>query len=182
MVGTRSPPPAAKRSAGFTTLPAWFFAAFCRALVPPTTKRVGGLRVGARAEMRYAAEPPRAQPRLRSALGLRPRLRASFKSAETADFQRRLSVRAFQGHFLGKIGRFWAYGGPRDPILPKKRPPKALQGRLQLVRQPPDHLLNGGLPARRGLWTAPGTVPTARGAFGTGVAPVGAPRHDLSIL
>ena len=26
-----------------------FFAAFCRALVPPTTKRVGGLRVGARA-------------------------------------------------------------------------------------------------------------------------------------
>ena len=52
---------------------------------------------------------PRAQPRLRSALGLRLRLRASFKSAETADFQRRLSVRAFQGHFLGKIGRLWAY-------------------------------------------------------------------------
>ena len=77
--------------------------------------------------------PPRAQPRLRSALGLRPRLRASFKSAETADFQRRLSVRAFQGHFLGKIGRFWAYGGPRDPILPKKRSSKALQGRLQLA-------------------------------------------------
>jgi len=29
---------------------------FSRALVPPTTKRVGGLRVGARAGMRYAAE------------------------------------------------------------------------------------------------------------------------------
>ena len=55
----------------------------------------------------------------------------------TADFQRRLSVRAFQGHFLVKIGRFWAYGGPRDPILPKKRPSKALQGRLQLAPSVP---------------------------------------------
>ena len=113
-----------------------FFAALCRAL-PPC-----GLRVGARAGMRYAAEPPRAQPRLRSALvptrfAVGARLRASFKSAETADFQRRLSVRAFQGHFLGKIGRFWAYGGPRDPILPKKRPSKALQGRLQLAPSVP---------------------------------------------
>ena len=40
---------------------------FSRALVPPTTKRVGGLRVGARAEMRYAAarrEPnPASDPR-----------------------------------------------------------------------------------------------------------------------
>ncbi len=56
--------------------------------------------------------PPRAQPRLRSALGLRPRLRASFKSAETADFQRRLSVRAFPDHFSGSFRRFGGYKCP----------------------------------------------------------------------
>ena len=55
----------------------------------------------------------------------------------TADFQRRLSVRAFQGHFLGKIGRFGAANGPRASILPKKRPSKALQGRLQLAPSVP---------------------------------------------
>ena len=48
--------------------------------------------------------PPRAQPRLRSAFvptrfAVRTHLRASFKSAEKADFQRRLSVRAFQAIF-----------------------------------------------------------------------------------
>jgi hypothetical protein len=55
----------------------------------------------------------------------------------TADFQRRLSVRAFQGHFSGKIGRFGAENGPRASILPKKRPQKALQGRLQLAPSVP---------------------------------------------
>ena len=77
--------------------------------------------------MRYAAARREPNPASDLRSGYRLRLRASFKSAETADFQRRLSVRAFQGHFLGKIGRFGAYGGPRASILPKKRPPKALQ-------------------------------------------------------
>ena len=66
-----------------------------------------------------------------------PSLTRTVRIRLTADSQRRLSVRAFQGHFLGKIGRFWAYGGPRDPILPKKRPSKALQGRLQLAPSVP---------------------------------------------
>jgi len=104
---------------------------------PPAAAPPCGLRVGARAEMRYAAARREPNPASDPRSGYRPRLRASFKSAETADFQRRLSVRAFQGHFLVKIGRFWAYGGPRDPILPKKRPPKALQGRLQLAPSVP---------------------------------------------
>ena len=86
--------------------------------------------------------PPRTNPasdprssRLASRSGLTYARRT--KPPRTADFQRRLSVRAFQGHFLVKIGRFWAYGGPRDPILPKKRPSKALQGRLQLAPSVP---------------------------------------------
>jgi len=67
----------------------------------------GGARVNA-----VRGSSPRAQPRLRSALGLRPRLRASFKSAETADFQRRLFVRAFPGHFSGSFRRFGGYKCP----------------------------------------------------------------------
>ena len=132
--------------------------------------------------------PPRAQPRLRSALRLRLRLRASFKSAETADFQRRLSVRAFSAHFSALSGAPGPKNGPPRPHFTKKRPQKALQGRLQLApslfaaRKTRGHLLNGGLPARRGLWTAPGTVPTAQTRSGLGSRPLGAPRHDLSIL
>ncbi len=75
---------------------------------------------------------PRAQPRLRSALvptrfAVGARLRASFKSAETADFQRRLSVRAFPDHFSGSFRRFGGYNAPRASISPKKWPKKALQ-------------------------------------------------------
>ena len=41
------------------------------------------------------------------------------------------------------------------------------------MRETRGHLLNGGLPARRGLWTAPGTVPTAqtRSGLGSGLRP-----------
>ncbi len=99
------------RSAGFTTLPAWFFAAISRALVLPTTKRVGRLRVGARAEMRYAAarrEPnPASDPRSSRHLswsGLAYARRSN--PPRTAVFQRRLSVRAFPGHFPGSFRRF----------------------------------------------------------------------------
>ena len=77
--------------------------------------------------------PPRAQPRLRSALGLRPRLRASFKSAETADFQRRLSVRAFQGHFSGSFRRFGGYKCPPRLHFTQKMVSKGAAGRLQLA-------------------------------------------------
>jgi len=90
----------------------------------------------------------------------------------TADFQRRLSVRAFQGHFLGKIGRFWAYGGPRASISPKKLPQKALQGRLQLAPS---------VPLRVKLGATCLTAAYLPGAD-SGPRPMGAPRHDLSIL
>ena len=150
-----------------------FFAAFCRAL-PPC-----GLRVGARAWMRYAADPPRAQPRLRSALiptryAVGTRLRASFKSAETADFQRRLPVRAFPSRFLGSFRRFGGYEGPLRRHFAQKSVSEGAAGRLQLApsifaaRKSRGHLLFGGLPARRGLWPAPGTVPTARTRSGLG--------------
>ena len=132
--------------------------------------------------------PPRAQPRLRSALRLRLRLRASFKSAETADFQRRLSVRAFPGHFSGSFRRFGGYKcPPRLHFTPKMAPkgaarPPATRPECPATRETRGHLLNGGLPARRGLWTAPGTVPTAQTRSGLGSRPMGAPRHGLSIL
>ena len=47
------------------------------------------------------------------------------------------------------------------------RPP-ATRPECPATRETRGHLLNGGLPARRGLWTAPGTVPTARTRSGLG--------------
>ena len=126
--------------------------------------------------------PPRAQPRLRSALRLRLRLRASFKSAETADFQRRLSVRAFQGHFSGSFRRFGGYKCPPRLHFTQKmaskgaaRPP-ATRPECLATRKTRGHLLFGGLPARRGLRTASGTVPTARtrSGLGSGLRPFAA--------
>ena len=117
--------------------------------------------------------PPRAQPRLRSALGLRPRLRASFKSA-----LRRISNAAcpsapFQAIF-GLISALWGLKMPPAPSFHPKnglkrrcRPP-ATRPECPATRETRGHLLNGGLPARRGLWTAPGTVPTARTRSGLG--------------
>ena len=139
------------------------------------------LRVGARAEMRYAAERrepnPASDPRSGYAFAYAHRS----NPPKTANFQRRLSVRAFQGHFSFKIGRFGAYNGPRASILPKKRPPKALQGRLQLAPSVPQ---GGKLGAT--CFSASScqtrTLDRARhrpdraSAFGPGVAPVGAPR------
>ena len=108
---------------------------FCRALLAAcggsALRASGG---GARGNA-VRGSSPRAQPRLRSALGLRTRLRASFKSAETADFQRRLSVRAFQGHFSSHSGALGAMNAPRALISPSKRPSKSLQGRLQLAQR-----------------------------------------------
>jgi len=130
--------------------------------------------VGARAEMRYAAARREPNPASDPRSGYRPRLRASFKSAETADFQRRLSVRAFPGHFSGSFRRFGGYKCPPRLHFTQKMPskgaarPPATRPELPATRETRGHLLNGGLPARRVLWTAPGTVPTARGASGLG--------------
>ena len=158
VVGTRSPPPAAKRSAGF-------FAAFCRALVPPTTKRVGGLRVGARAEMRYAAarrEPnPASDPRSsrhasRSGLAYARRSNPPDGGFPTPLVRPRLP-RPFFGQNRSLLG-LWR--PPRlhftQKIAPKgaARPP-ATRPECPATRETRGHLLNGGLPARRGLWTAP---------------------------
>ena len=153
---------------------AWF-AALCRALWPC------GLRVGARAWMRYAAEPPRAQPRLRSALiptryAVGTRLRASFKSVDATDFQRRLSVRTFSGHFSASFRRSGPLHGPRACISSQKWPQKALQGRRQLVRQPPDHLLFGGLACQARTHDRAWHRPDRAERVGTGVGPCGPPR------
>ena len=50
---------------------------------------------------------PRAQPRLRSALGLRPRLRASFKSAEDGGFPTPLVRPRLSRPFFGLISALW---------------------------------------------------------------------------
>ena len=67
---------------------------------------------------------------------------------------------------------------PRPNFAQKKasegaaRPP-ATRPECPATRETRGHLLNGGLPARRGLWTAPGTVPTAqtRSGLGSGLRP-----------
>ncbi len=99
----------------------------------PHPKPAGRKSAAERREPNPASDPRSSRHASRSGLAYARRS----NPPRTADFQRRLSVRAFQGHFLGKIGRFWAYGGPRASILPKKRPSKALQGRLQLAPSVP---------------------------------------------
>ena len=118
--------------------------------------------------------PPRAQPRLRSALRLRLRLRASFKSAEDGGFPTPLVRPRLSRPFFGLISALWGLKMPPAPPFHPKiglkrrcRPP-ATRPECPATRETRGHLLNGGLPARRGLWTAPGTVPTARGASGLG--------------
>ena len=73
----------------------------------------------------------------------------------TADFQRRLSVRAFQAHFLSKSVAFGPMEAPATQFCPKN----GLQSRCKA--------------AWRGLMTAPGTVPTAqtRSGLGSGLRP-----------
>ena len=95
---------------------------FCRALWPC------GLRVGARAWMRYAAEPPRAQPRLRSALGLSPSLTRVVQIRRG----RRISNAACpsapsQADFWAHFVALGAMKAPRASISPKNRLQKALQ-------------------------------------------------------
>ena len=148
-----------------------------------------GLRAsggGARGDA-VRGSPPRAQPRLRSALGLRPRLRASFNPPD-GGFQRRLSVRAFPGHFSGSFRRFGGYKCPPRLHFTQKMASKGA-ARPPATHPEPFHyakisgsLAFGGLPARRGLMIAPGTVPTAQARSGLGSRPLGAPRYGLSIL
>ena len=140
---------------------------------PPAAAPPCGLRVGARAEMRYAAarrEPT--PPPIRAQAT--PSLTRVVQIRLTADFQRRLSVRAFPGHFSGSFRRFGGYKCPPRLHFTQKmaskgaaRPP-ATRPECPATRETRGHLLNGGLPARRGLWTAPGTVPTARTRSGLG--------------
>ena len=136
---------------------------------------------------------PRAQPRLRSALiptryAVGTRLRASFKSAVNGGFPTPLVRPRLPRPFFGQNRSLLGLWRPPRPNFAQKtasegaaRPP-ATRPECPATRETRGHLLNGGLPARRGLWTAPGTVPTARGASGLGSRPMGAPRHGLSIL
>ena len=129
VVGTRSPcasPRLSSRSGlgvkigGVHAATAAFFAAFCRAL-PPC-----GLRVGARAEMRYAAarrEPnPASDPRSGYALAYARRSNPPDGGFPTPLVRPRLP-RPFFGQNRSLLG-LWR---TRASILPKKRPSKALQ-------------------------------------------------------
>ena len=76
--------------------------------------------------------------------------------------------------FFGLISALWGLKMPPAPSFHPKnglkrrcRPP-ATRPECPATRETRGHLLNGGLPARRGLWTAPGTVPTARTRSGLG--------------
>jgi hypothetical protein len=126
------------------------------------------------------------QPRLRSALvpthswsGLAHAHRSN--PPKPANFQRCLSVRAFRDHFSGFFGRFGAYNGPRALISPSKRPPQALQGRLQLAPSVPQGEKLGATCFSASSCQAR-TQDRARhrpdraSAFGPGVVPVGTPR------
>ncbi len=123
----------------------------------------GGARLDA-----VRGSSPRAQPRLRSALGLRPRLRASFKSAQSGGFPTPLVRPRLPRPFFGQNRSLLGLWRPPRPNFAQKtafkgaaRPP-ATRPEPPATRETRGHLLNGGLPARRGLRTAPGTVPTAQ--------------------
>jgi len=97
----------------------------------------------------------------------------------TADFQRRLSVRAFSGHFRAHFGALGAKNAPRAFISPKKWPQKALQGRLQLAPSVPLRVKLGAtcltaayLPgADSGPRPAPSRPRGARSGLGSGLRP-----------
>ena len=124
---------------------AWF-AALCRALWSGIRRTGFGW---GRAGMRYAAERreyPTPPPNRARVVTLAHAHRSNPPS--TADFQRRLSVRAFPGHFSSSFRRSGPLKGPRACISSKKWHQKALQGRRQLVpslfamRKSRDHLLS----------------------------------------
>jgi len=125
--------------------------------------------------MRYAAARREPNPASDPRSGYRPRLRASFKSAEDGGFPTPLVRPRLSRPFFGLISALWGLKMPPPRLhftqkMASKgaaRPP-ATRPECPATRETRGHLLNGGLPARRGLWTAPGTVPTARGASGLG--------------
>ena len=123
--------------------------------------------------MRYAAarrEPnPASDPRSGYALAYARRSNPPDGGFPTPLVRPRLSR-----PFFGLISALWGLKMPPAPSFHPKnglkrrcRPP-ATRPECPATRETRGHLLNGGLPARRGLWTAPGTVPTARTRSGLG--------------
>ena len=134
---------------------------------PPAAGPPCGLRVGARADMRYAADhreptppPIRAQatPSLTRTVQIRPKRRISNGACPSAPSE--ALFRAFSGAL-----------GPKMAPAPSFRPQNGLRRRCKAACNSPRvsrKAENSGPlafrrpPARRGLKTAPGTVPTAQ--------------------
>ena len=123
--------------------------------------------------MRYAAERrepnPAYDPRSGYALAYARRSNPPDGGFPTPLVRSRLSR-----PFFGLISALWGLKMPPAPSFHPKngqkgaaRPP-ATRPEPRATRETRGHLHNGGLPARRGLWTAPGTVPTARTRSGLG--------------
>ena len=122
----------------------------------------------------------------RYAVGIRSR--ASFKSAENGGFPTPLVRPRLPRPFFSLISALWASTGPPRLHFIQKMASKGA------ARPPATHpepfryakisgsLAFGGLPARRGLWTAPGTVPNAQSASGLGSGLAALRGYDLSIL
>ena len=118
-------------------------------------------------------------PPLRSALvptryAVETRLRAPHKTAENGGFALALVRPRLPSPFFVQNRSLRARNGPRSLNCARKWAPKALQ-RPPATRPEPFRCANvsgplafGGLPASRGLLTAPVTVPTARAASGLG--------------
>ena len=106
----------------------------------------------------------RATPSLTRVVQIRPERRISNAACPSAPSK---------AIFWSKSVAFGPMEAPATQFCPKNglqrrcRPP-ATRPECPATRETRGHLLNGGLPARRGLWTAPGTVPTARTRSGLG--------------
>ena len=153
---------------------------------PPAAGPPCGLRVGARAEMRYAADhreptppPIRAQatPSLTRTVQIRPKRRISNGACPSAPSE--ALFRAFSGAL-----------GPKMAPAPSFRPQNGLRRRCKAACNSPRvsrKAENSGPlafrrpPARRGLRTAPGTVPTAQARSVLGSRLSALRGYDLSI-
>ena len=168
----------AKRSAGF-------FAADSAALLFPRPRSVsGGFGWGRALGCGTRPNPPRAQPRLRSAFvptryAVRTHLRAPHKTAEDGGFALALVRPRLPRPFFVQNRSLWGRKWPPRRNFARKTAPEGA-ARPPATRPEPFRcaknsgpLAFGVLPARRGLMTAPVTVPTAqaRSGLGSGLRP-----------
>ena len=101
---------------------------------PPAAAQPCGHRVGARAEMRYAAARRESNPASDPRSGYRPRLRASFKSAEDGGFSSPLVRPRLSRPFFGLISALW---GLKMPPAPAFHPKNGLKRRCKAACNSP---------------------------------------------